>query len=148
MPNVNSGPISLAEAPKPAVTLPVCSVVSPPAHPIDDIHTLSHTRGVASALRIFLRIGAVFGSSAMESNVETFTCLCMFDCPARMNTFSGLATAWLAISGIRARTAAIIIHFIFCPMFLLGQKLHLCQPQRSIGFAASCNSDRAGYRFR
>ena len=27
----------------------------------------------------------------MESNVDTFACPCMFDCPARMNTFSGLA---------------------------------------------------------
>jgi hypothetical protein len=39
-----------------------------------------------------LRIGAVFGSSAIELNLDTFTCLCMFDCAARMNTFSGLAS--------------------------------------------------------
>jgi hypothetical protein len=47
----------------------------------------------------------------MESNVDTFACPCMFDCPARINTFSGLADAWLAINGIRPRTTATIISF-------------------------------------
>ena len=56
----------------------------------------------------------------MESNVDTFACPCMFDCPARMNTFSGLAAAWLAVPDIRPRTTAMIMNFTLCPMFLMA----------------------------
>ncbi len=34
--------------------------------------------------------GAVFRSSAIQSNVEMAACPCMFNWPARMNTLSGL----------------------------------------------------------
>src|SRR5665213_350207 len=159
MPNVNSGPISSVEAPKPAVTFPFCSVVSSPAHPIEDIHTLSHTRGLPLASRISLRIGAVFGSSAMESNVETFTCPCMFDCPARMKTFSGLA---VATADIRPTTTAIIRHFTLRVsilmaglMFLgfgsiaghgdIGEEFLIDQPTVVISYASSGDSTGAAH---
>jgi transposase InsO family protein len=46
-------------------------------------------------------------------------------CPARMNTFSGLAAASLAAPGIRPRTHAMIMNFTLCPMFLMAF-LSLC----------------------
>ena len=96
MPNVNSGPILSVGAPNPAVSLPFFSVKSEyasPRQPTDEIQTLSQTRGLPSGPRISLRRGAVFGSSARESNVATLACPCMFDCPARTNTFKGLSAA-------------------------------------------------------
>ena len=94
---VNSGPtFSLPPAPNPALSLPVCSRRSSyalPRHPIDVIHTLSHTVGFPSLSRISFRSGAVLGSPARSSKVDTCACPCMFDWPARMNTLSGLSAA-------------------------------------------------------
>jgi hypothetical protein len=41
-------------------------------------------------------------------------------CPARMNTFSGLATAWLATPDIRPRATAVNTNLTLCPMFLMA----------------------------
>ena len=120
MPNVNSGPISSVEAPKPVVTSPFCSVVSSPAQPIDEIQTFLLTRGVPSGLRISLRTGAVFGSSTIESNVDTFTCPCILDCPARINTFSGLAAADTAPPSIRPRVAVTITRIALFEILLIA----------------------------
>lgn len=46
-----------------------------------------------SASRISASSGAVRGSSASESNVAMLACPCMFDCPGRTNTLSGLVAA-------------------------------------------------------
>ena len=87
---------------------------------MDEIHTRSQTFGLPSALCISASIGFVAGSMPMCSKVLTLAWPCMFDCPARMKTFSGFAAAWLAIPGIRPRTAAIIIHVTLCTMFRMA----------------------------
>ena len=83
MPKVNSGPIFGPPflAPKPAVNLPTCSSS---AQPIDEIQTFSHTRGVPSALRTSLRMGAVLGSKRMGSVIDALgerADIILFDAP-------------------------------------------------------------------
>lgn len=103
-----------------------------PAQPTDEIHTFSHTRGRPSGSRISARRVAVLASSAIESSVATFACPCMFDCPARMNTFSGLAAVWLTIPNIRPINTAIFITCTLCLVFFRGSRLFFRQsPHRT-----------------
>ena len=80
-PKVNSGPILSVEAPKPAVSFPVCSES---AQPIDEIQTRSQTLGLPSAPSISWSIGWVALSIPMCSKVLIFAWPCMLDCPARI----------------------------------------------------------------
>lgn len=54
-------------------------------------------------------------------------CPCMFDCPARINVFSGLASAWLAIPDSKPRTHATAMCFTLGPS-LLKAALPACFP--------------------
>ena len=71
--------------------------------PIDEIQTFSQTRGVPSEFSICFNSGAVFGSMLMTLNVRVCACPCMFDWPARMNTFNGAASATVALVASKAR---------------------------------------------
>ena len=103
---MNSGPIFSVEAPKPAVSFPVCSAS---AEPMDEIQTRSQTFGFPSAPSISASIGFVAGSMPMCSKVVTLACPCMFDCPASMKTLSGFFSAareWPQKSAVSARSGS------------------------------------------
>ena len=58
---------------------------------MDEIQTRSHTLGIPSVPVIASSNDFLAGSMPMCSKVLIFACPCMFDCPARMKTFSGAA---------------------------------------------------------